>query len=87
MKHVSDPRFHIGPMDELYDLVLNMVERRYDTDTRERFAAWLRSVSPTQAHMAIMLTEMALSGTRMGERHLTLLGFGPDGEPLIDLVA
>ena len=34
MRHVSDPRFHVGPMDELYDLVLNMVERRYDTATR-----------------------------------------------------
>ena len=90
MRHVTDPRFHIGPMDELYDLVLNMVETRYDTETRERFAAWLRSVSPTQAHMAVMLTEMALSGTPMGEgkseRHLMLAGFTPDGEPVIHLL-
>ena len=87
MKHVSDPRFHIGPMDELYDLVLGMVEDRYDTETRDRLAAWLRSVKPTVAHLGVMMTEMALSGTPIGERHLTFLGFGPDGEPLIDLVA
>ena len=85
MKRVSDPRFHIGPMDALYDLVLGMVETRYDAETRERFAAWLRSVSPTQGHMAVMMVEMALSGTPMGERHLTLVEFTPDGEPLIDL--
>ena len=86
MKHVSDPRFHIGAMDDLYDLVLNMVENRYDAETRERFAAWLRSVKPTEAHMAVMLTEMALSGTPMGQQYLTLVGFSPEGEPLIDLV-
>ena len=87
MKHVSDPRFHLGPMDELYDLVLGMVEARYDTETRERFAGWLRSVEPpTQAHMAVMLVEMALSGTPMGDQYLTLVGFSPEGEPRIDLV-
>jgi len=85
MKHVTDPRFHVGPMDALYDLVLGMVETRYDAETRERFAAWLRSVSPTQGHMAVMMVEMALSGTPMGERHLTLVEFTRDGEPLIDL--
>ena len=74
-------------MDELYDLVLAMVETRYDSETRERFAGWLRSVKPTTAHLALMMTEMALSGTPMGERHLTFLGFGADGEPLINLVA
>jgi len=74
-------------MDDLYALVLGMVESRYDTETRDRFAGWLRSVRPTTAHLGVMMTEMALSGTPMGERHLTLLGFGPDGEPLIDLVA
>ena len=84
-KHVLDPRFHVGPMDELYDLVLGMVEHHHDSETRDRFATWLRSVSPTQAHMAVMLTEMALSGARMGERHLCLLGFTREGEPLIDL--
>jgi len=77
-------------MDDLYDLVLNMVETRYDTETRERFAAWLRSVKPTEAHMAVMLTEMALSGTPMGEgkseRHLVLAEFTPDGEPVIHLL-
>ena len=86
MRHVTDPRFHIGPMDELYDLVLNMVETRYDTETRERFAAWLRSVKPTTAHLAVMMVSTALSGRPMGERHLVLAGFSPDGEPLIDLV-
>ncbi len=85
MRHVSDPRYHLGPMEELYDLVLGMVETRYDTATRDRFAAWLGSVSPTQAHMAVMMVEMALSGTPMGDRHLTLVEFTPDGEPLIDL--
>jgi len=73
-------------MEHLYDLVLGMVERRYDTTTRDRFAAWLGSVSPTTAHLGVMVTEMALSGTPMGERHLTLLGFGPDGEPRINFV-
>ena len=86
MRHVTDPRYHLGPMDELYDLVLNMVETRYDTETRERFAAWLRSVSPTQAHMAVMMVEMALSGTPMGDQYLTLVGFSPQGEPRINFV-
>ena len=86
MRHVTDPRFHIGPMDELYDLVLNMVETRYDTETRERFAAWLQSVRPTLAHLTVMLTEMALSGTPMGQQYLTLVGFSREGEPRIDLV-
>ena len=35
--------------------------------------------------MAVMMVEMALSGTPMGERHLVLAGFTPDGEPLINL--
>lgn len=90
MKHVTGPRFHLGPMDELYDLILGMVETRYDAKTRERFAAWLRSAKPTVAHLAIMLTDMALSGTPMGkvgsERHLMLAGFAPDGQPLIHLL-
>ena len=73
-------------MEELYDLVLGMVERRCDTETRERFAAWLRSVKPTEAHMAVMLTEMALSGTPMGDQYLTLVGFSPQGEPRINFV-
>ena len=86
MRHVTDPRFHIGPMDELYDLVLNMVELRYDTATREMFAAWLRSVRPTLAHLTVMLTEMALSGAPMGDQYLTLVGFSPEGEPQINFV-
>ena len=85
-QHVSDPRFHLGPMDELYDLVLGMVEKRYDTATRDRFAAWLHSVRPTLAHLTVMLTEMALSETPMGDQYLTLVGFSPQGEPRINFV-
>jgi hypothetical protein len=77
-------------MDALYDLVLGMVETRFDAETRERFAAWLGSVKPTVAHLTVMLVEMALSGTPMGEgmseRHLVLTGFTADGEPLINLL-
>ena len=83
---MSDPRFHLGPMDELYDLVLGMVEKRYDTATRDRFAAWLHSVRPTLAHLTVMLTEMALSGTPMGDQYLILVGFSPQGEPRINFV-
>jgi len=86
MRHVTDIRFYSGPMEELYDLELNMVETRYDTETRERFAAWLQSVRPTLAHLTVMLTEMALSGTPMGQQYLTLVGFSREGEPRIDLV-
>jgi len=77
-------------MDEFYDLVLDMVERRFGSGTRGRFAGWLRSVKPTVAPLAVMLVEMALSGTPMGEgmseRHLVLTGFTADGEPLINLL-
>ena len=55
MKHVTDPRFHLGPMDDLYDLVLNMVENRYDAETRERFAAWLRSVTARWAKSSVVV--------------------------------
>ncbi len=85
-RHVPDPRFQIGPMDRLYDLVFGTVENRYGAETRERLAAWLRSARPTLAHMAVMMTEMALSGTPMGERRLILVGFTPEGEPVIDLL-
>jgi hypothetical protein len=85
-RHVTDPRFHIGPMDEFYDLVFRLIERRYDSETRSRFDTWLRSVKPTTAHLAVMMVSTALSGRPMGERHLVLAGFSPDGEPLIDLV-
>ena len=85
-RHVPDPRFHLGPMDEFYDLVLGMVEKRYDTATRDRFAAWLHSVRPTLAHLTVMLTEAALPGTRMGDQYVTLVGFSPQGEPRINFV-
>ena len=32
---MTDPRFHGGPMEERYDLVLALVETRYDTQTRD----------------------------------------------------
>jgi len=90
MTHVTDPRFHVGPMDALYHLVLGMVETRFDAETRERFARWLHSVKPTVAPLAVMLVEMALSGTPMGEGmsecYLVLTGFTADGEPLINLL-
>ena len=35
--------------------------------------------------MAVMMTEMALSGTPMGDKRLSLIGFKPDGEPLVAL--
>jgi hypothetical protein len=85
-RHVTDPRFHLGPMDQLYELVLGMVEKHYDAETRSRFAAWLNSMKPTTAHLAVMLTEMAFSGKPMGERHLQLAGFAPHGEPVIHLL-
>ena len=84
-RHVADPRFHLGPMEQLYDLVLGLVESRFDAETRERFAGWLGSVKPTVAHLAVMMTEMALSGTPMGQQYLTLVGFSPEGEPRIEL--
>ena len=80
---MTDPRHAIGPMTALDDLVLGMVESRYNAETRELFAGWLRSVRPTVAHRAVMLTEGALSGRRMGEQKLTLVGFNPDGEPIV----
>ncbi len=83
---MPDPRFQIGPMDTLHDLVLGMIENRYGPETRERLAAWLRSARPTLAHMAVMMTEMALSGTPMGERRLVLVGFARSGEPVIDFL-
>jgi hypothetical protein len=71
-------------MDGLYDLVLGLIEERYDAQTRKRFAAWLRSVPPTVAHMAVMLVEMAIRGTPMGSIRLTLAGFRLNGEPIIE---
>jgi len=39
-----------------------------------------------QAKLAVMLTEMALSGAPMGDQYLTLVGFSPQGEPRINFV-
>ena len=65
-RHVSDPRHHLGPMGELYDLVLGMVERRYDSETRELLAGWLHSARPTLAHMAVMMTEIRTAVPEIG---------------------
>jgi hypothetical protein len=81
---VADPAHHVGPKDALYDLVLGLVEARYDAQIHDRFAAWLRSVPPTVAHMAVMLVEVALRGTPMGSISLTLAGFRLNGEPIIE---
>ncbi len=74
-------------MDRLYDLVLDTVEIRYDSKTRDRLARWLGSVNPTVGHLAVMMTEMALAGRCMGRHAVTLLGFTPEGEPIIGLRA
>lgn len=84
---MTDPRCHVGPMDRLYDLVLGSVESRYDRETRARFERWLGSVRPTTGHLAVMMTEMALSGRCMGRHPVRLLGFAPNGEPIIGLRA
>ena len=49
-RHVSDPRYHLGPMEELYDLVFGMVERRFDAETRERFAGAPLGDTDASAH-------------------------------------
>jgi len=79
-----------GNMADLRALVCVLVGICYDADTRQRFVAWLRSVRPTTAALAVMLVEMALRHTPVGEQgqsRYVLVGFQPDGEPLIDLRA
>ena len=74
--------------DDLRALVCALVGICYDADTRQRFVAWLRSVRPTTADLAVMMVEMALRHTPVGEQgksRYVLVGFQPDGEPLIDL--
>jgi hypothetical protein len=76
-----------GAFEALRDLVCSLVEAAYDAATRRRFAAWLCSVEETRATLAVMVVEMALRGTPVGtngHRRYVLLGFGPDGEPMID---
>ncbi len=82
---IRDPHFHVGPMEQLYELVLGLVETRDDADTRDLLAGWLYSARPTLAHMAVMMTEMGLSGAPIGDKRLSLIGFKPDGEPLVAL--
>src|SRR2546422_8459052 len=60
------------PRSTLFPYTTLFRSTRYDAETRERFAAWLRSVSPTQGHMAVMLTEMALSGTPIDRKSTRL---------------
>jgi len=77
-----------GTMADLRALVGALVGICYDADTRQRFAAWLRSVRPTTADLAVMMVEMALRHTPVGEQgqsRYVVVGFQPDGEPLIDL--
>ncbi len=79
-----------GTMADLRALVCALVGICYDADTRQRFVAWLRSVRPTMAALAVMMVKMALRHTPVGEQaqsRYVLVGFQPDGEPLIDLRA
>lgn len=79
-------RVQQGSMHHLRELVCDLVEICYDAGTRQRFVAWLRSVRPTLADMSIMVLEMALRHTPVGNGHYySLIGFNADGEPLIDL--
>ena len=78
-----DPRCDLAAMEELHELVLDMVQIEYDTETRERFADWLRSVRPTAAHLAVKMVEMALIGTSVGGEQFFLSGFTPEGRPLL----
>ena len=73
-------------IEALRDLVCGLVESEYDEATRRRFAAWLCSVEPTGAMLALMLCEMALRQTpvgKSGQDRYVLVGFAPDGEPVI----
>ena len=75
-------------MADLRALVCALVGICYDAGTRQRFVAWLRLVRPTTADLAVMMVEMALRHTPVGEQgqsRYVLVGFHPDGEPLIDL--
>jgi hypothetical protein len=77
-------------IEALRELVCGFVEAEYDAPTRQCFSAWLRSVEPTKATLALMLVEMALRGTPVGtngHRRYVLDGFSPDGEPIIDFRA
>ena len=80
-----------GTMADLRALVCALVGICYDAGTRQRFVAWLRSVRPTTAALAVMMVEMALRhtpvGGEQGQSRYVLVGFQPDGEPLIELHA
>jgi len=74
-------------MGRLYDLVFQLLEQRFDAETCDRFATWLRSVRPTVGHLAIMMVEMALSGRPTGaggQYRYCLVEFSSAGEPVID---
>jgi len=73
-------------VEALRDLVCGLVEAEYDPATRQRFAAWLCSVAPTKAVLALMVCEMALRRTpvgKTGKDRYVLVGFATDGEPMI----
>ena len=57
-----------GNMADLRALVCALVGICYDAGTRQRFVAWLRSVRPTTADLAVMMVEMALRYTPLGEQ-------------------
>ena len=82
-RHIPEARYHLAAMEELYDLVLDMVQIEYDTETRDRFAEWLQSIRPMAAHLAVKMVEMAVIGTPIDDEQLSLFGFTPEGRPLL----
>jgi len=82
-RYVPDPRYSVGPMQELYDLVFERLEQHGYGENLDSFSAWLRATRPTVGHLAIMMLDMALSGQPMGGKPVTLFGFRADGEPIV----
>ena len=67
--------------------VFNRLFVRFDLDGVHRFAAWLDSRNPPQAHDALTMVDRALRDTSFGatgQRRYLLTGFDPDGKPLIE---
>jgi hypothetical protein len=65
--------------------VCNRLLVRYDPAIVGRFAAWLRIVEPAKAALGLMLVEMALDHAPTGQSRWVLIGFGPEGEPLLEV--
>jgi len=82
-KDTERREYHLAAMEELYDLVLDMVQIEYDTETRDRFAEWLQSIRPMAAHLAVKMVEMAVIGTPIDGEQLSLFGFTSEGRPLL----